>query len=151
MPAQVFDLFRGVDLVLHAGDFVNSAVLYELETIAPVKGVLGNCDPPELANLVPVTLSLTIAGVKVAMVHDSGTKQHRRARMSTAFPEHRVVIFGHSHQPLIDDDGALLLLNPGSACDPRAAKIPSIAILEIQDGHPTASLIQIGQPQKAAL
>lgn len=142
IPAQLFDLFKDVNLILHAGDFVDSAVLDELGTIAPVEGVLGNCDPPGLGNL-PVTQSLEIGGVQVAMIHDSGSRDRRRTRMAGAFPAHRVVVFGHSHMPLIEDDGDVLLLNPGSACDPRAAKIPSVAILEIRDGHPTARLIHL--------
>lgn len=142
LPAQVFDLFEDVSLILHAGDFVDAAVLYELQTIAPVEGVLGNCDPPGLGNL-PITKSLEIGGVQVAMIHDSGSRERRRAQMAAAFPGHRVVVFGHSHMPLIEDDGSLLLLNPGSACDPRAARIPSVAILEIRNGQPTARLIHL--------
>ncbi|MGH2770066.1 MAG: metallophosphoesterase family protein, partial [Actinomycetota bacterium] len=59
-----------------------------------------------------------------------------------------VVVFGHSHQPLIEDDGDLLLLNPGSACDPRRARIPSVALLYIRDGDVTAKLVPLaaGEP-----
>lgn len=63
--------------------------------------------------------------------------------MKKAFPGHRVVIFGHSHRPVIEDDGALLLLNPGSACDPRWAKIPTLASLTLKEGHPQAQIIEI--------
>jgi putative phosphoesterase len=143
LPSAVFDLFREVDLILHAGDFIDSTVFYDLCGVAPIRGVLGNCDAAELASLVPSKDSFEAGGVRIGMVHDSGSRERRRARMAAAFPNHRVVVFGHSHQPLIDDDGALLLLNPGSACDPRAAKIPTVAILEIAGRQPHAKLIEL--------
>ncbi len=143
IPAEVFRLFEGSDLILHAGDFVQGEVLYELEAIAPVQGVLGNCDSPELARRLPLTESMEVGGMLVGMIHDSGDRQRRRPRMAGAFPGHRVVVFGHSHMPVIDDDGELLLLNPGSACDPRRAKVPTVAILEINDGQPSARLVEL--------
>jgi uncharacterized protein len=143
LPDAVFELFDGVELILHAGDFIDSSVLHELETIAPTRGVLGNCDASGLAGLLPITDSFDAGGLRIGMIHDSGPRERRRKRMSTAFPNHRVVVFGHSHRPLVEDDGALLLLNPGSACDPRAAKIPTVAILEITQGQPRASLIEL--------
>jgi hypothetical protein len=63
--------------------------------------------------------------------------------LAKAFPEHRVVVFGHSHRPLVEDDGSLMLLNPGSACDPRSARIPTVAILEVEDGKPKARLVNL--------
>ncbi len=143
LPAGVYDLFEEVDLILHAGDFIDSGVFYELGEIAPVRGVLGNCDASELASLVPPKDSFEAGGVRIGMIHDSGSRDRRRARMAAAFPNHRVLVFGHSHQPLVEDDGTLLLLNPGSACDPRAAKIPTVAILEIANRQPHATLIDL--------
>jgi putative phosphoesterase len=143
LPAVLHDLFKGVDLILHAGDFIEPSVFYELAELAPTRGVLGNCDVPELASIVPTKDSFVAGGVRIGMIHDSGSLQGRRARMSTTFPDHRVVVFGHSHRPLIEDDGSLLLLNPGSACDPRAAKIPTVALLEIAGGEPQAELIEL--------
>jgi putative phosphoesterase len=143
LPPELDELFEGVDLILHAGDFIDSSVYYELAELAPTRGVLGNCDTPELASLVPTKDSFIAGGVRIGMIHDSGSRERRRARMAAAFPEHRVVVFGHSHQPLVEDDGSLLLLNPGSACDPRAAKIPTVALLEVVDGHPDAKLIEV--------
>lgn len=143
LPAAVLDHFDSVDLILHAGDFVDSGVFHELKAIAPTRGVLGNCDLSDLAGLVPIKDSFEAGGIRIGMIHDSGPRDGRRKRLSAAFEDHRVVVFGHSHQPVVDDDGALLLLNPGSACDPRAARIPTIAILEIEEGQPRARLIEL--------
>jgi uncharacterized protein len=143
IPDAVFNLFAGADLILHAGDFVQAEVLYELGAVAPVKGVLGNCDPPELARRVPLKESIEIDGVLIGMIHDSGDRERRRQRMAKAFPGHRVVVFGHSHMPVIDDDGELMLLNPGSACDPRRARTPTVAVLDIAGGKPSARLVEL--------
>lgn len=143
IPGKVFELFAGADLILHAGDFVTEDILFELGAIAPVRGVLGNCDGPDLARQVPPTDSIEVGGLKIGMIHDSGDRERRRKRMTRAFPGHRVVVFGHSHMPVIDDDGELLLLNPGSACDPRRAPAPTVAILDIVDGRPAARLVEL--------
>lgn len=143
IPDDVFRLFEGADLILHAGDFVEAEVLYELRAFGPVRGVLGNCDSPELARQLPVTESIEIGGVSIGMIHDSGDRQRRRRRMAEAFPGHRVVVFGHSHQPVVDDEGGLLLLNPGSACDPRRARGPTVALLEIDGAEPSARLVEV--------
>ncbi len=142
LPGRVLELFDGADLILHAGDFIDASVLKELNAVAPTRGVLGNCDSVELGEILPHTASIESGGAQIGIIHDSGPTDRRRQRMLKAFPGHRVVIFGHSHRPVIDDDGYLLLLNPGSACDPRWAKIPTVAILRIEHGRPEARLIQ---------
>jgi putative phosphoesterase len=143
VPPRVLELFEGADLILHAGDFVDESVLRQLDAIAPTKGVLGNCDSAELGAVLPHTASINSGGVQIGMIHDSGPTDRRRERMLKAFPDHRVVVFGHSHRPVIDDDGSLMLLNPGSACDPRWARVPTVAMLRIEEGRPQASLVQI--------
>jgi len=143
LPPAVLELFSGVDAIFHAGDFVLASVLHDLKEIAPTHGVLGNCDSFDLAKVVPESATVEAEGMKIGMIHDSGLTAGRRERMAKRFPGHRVVIFGHSHQPVIEDDGSLMLLNPGSACDPRRAKIPSLAILQISEGIPSAQLIHI--------
>lgn len=143
LPARIVDVFDGVEQILHAGDLVDARVLDDLEAIAPTRAVLGNMDSGGLSALLPQDLLVASGGIKIGMVHDSGASGGRRRRLRNAFPECRVVVFGHSHQPLIDDDGELMLLNPGSACYPRAARVPTVAILEIEEARPRAELIEL--------
>ncbi|MGH2705409.1 MAG: metallophosphoesterase family protein [Actinomycetota bacterium] len=143
LPRVVHELFAGVDAVLHAGDVMDPSVLDELRLIAPVHAVLGNLDGWSLAGRVHERLDLELGGVRIGMVHDSGTSKGRRERMRRAFPGCRVVVFGHSHMPLIEDDGDLLLVNPGSACDPRRAKVPTVALLDLAGGVPRAELVPV--------
>jgi uncharacterized protein len=143
VPPAVFDVFEGVDAILHAGDVNVRDALIELEAIAPVHAVLGNNDDWSLHGVLPERLRLEVAAVTVGMIHDSGPTKGRRGRLAALFSGCRVVVFGHSHQPFVEDDGTLLLLNPGSAVDPRRARIPTVAILELDDGQPKATLFEL--------
>jgi putative phosphoesterase len=150
LPPAVHEAFDGVEAILHAGDVVVRDVLIELEAIAPVHGVLGNCDDWGLRGVLPERARLDLGGLTIGMIHDSGAAQGRRGRMERAFPGCRVVVFGHSHQPMVEDDGELLLLNPGSAVDPRRARIPTVAILEVEEGEPRASLVELPRREPAS-
>lgn len=143
VPARVIHLFEGVDRILHAGDICEQSVLDELAAVAPVDAVLGNMDPPAALIGVDGDFVIEADGVRIGMIHDAGPSIRRRAAMRRRFQDCRVVVFGHSHQPMIEDEEGLLLLNPGSACDPRMAKHPTVALLEIQGGEPTAQIVRL--------
>jgi putative phosphoesterase len=143
LPPEVLELFGGVDLILHAGDVSTRAPLDELAALAPVHAVAGNVDDASLRAALPERIRLEAAGVSVGMVHDSGPSQGRRERLRRLFPGCRVVVYGHSHQPVVEDRDGLLLVNPGSACDPRRAKVPTVAVIEIDGGEPRAELVAL--------
>jgi putative phosphoesterase len=129
------------DLVLHAGDLMDPALLDELAEYAPVGAVRGNLDPPDLD--LPETLELDFGGIRAAMIHDSGRKQGRRRRLRRRFPEVRVVIFGHSHIPFLEDEGGLMLLNPGSPTDRRRQPQHTFALLRAQAGRVRAEILPL--------
>jgi putative phosphoesterase len=141
IPSRAIEVFDSVDLILHAGDVSVRAALDDLAALAPVHAVAGNIDDASLQAVLPVQLRLDIDGVTVGMVHDSGPSKGRRERMRRRFPGARVVVYGHSHMPVVEDRDGLMLLNPGSACDPRRAKVPTVAILEIAGGDVSAELV----------
>lgn len=126
------------DLVLHAGDVCTPDVLDTLAEYAPVHVVLGNNDGPEVAGWgggVPETLELDLAGLRVAMIHDSGAKGGRDRRMRRRFADAELVVFGHSHIPMDDDSGAVHLFNPGSPTDKRRQPRPTYGWLRIDAGR----------------
>ena len=137
LPDAVRAALADVDLVLHAGDVTNRALLDDLGAHAPVHAVLGNNDDASLADL-PERLVLDLDGVRVAMVHDSGARQGRENRMRRWFPDADAVVFGHSHDPL-DDEGinGQRLFNPGSPTQRRHQPQPSYGLLELDDGRVT--------------
>ena len=120
---------------MHAGDVCTAGVLDELSEYAPVLAVLGNNDGDDVAAWgAPPSRQLDIAGVPVAMIHDSGQRQGRLRRMQAAFPSADLVIFGHSHIPLDESGGGLRIFNPGSPTDKRRQPRGTIGVVDIADG-----------------
>jgi putative phosphoesterase len=145
LPPGAWRVVETADAVLHAGDVVEPALLDDLRRGGRrVWAVLGNNDTA-LRGLLPERLELDLDGVAVAMVHDSGPAQGRRARLRRWFPRARVAVFGHSHIPVVEDDGDLLLLNPGSPTDRRRMPSFTLAVLTLAAGGPTAEVVDLGQ------
>jgi uncharacterized protein len=135
LPDVVYEELDRADVILHAGDFVGLELLDELRGFAPVRAVLGNNDHALVGRL-PETEVLTLAGVPVAMIHDSGARIGREGRMARRFPGARVVVFGHSHAPenRAGLDGQWLF-NPGSPTDRRAQPCHTYGVLELDGGE----------------
>jgi putative phosphoesterase len=145
-PPAVAQQLRGAGLILHAGDVCTAAVLDELAQYAPVTAVLGNNDGPDVAAWgAPETVQLTLEGVRVAMIHDSGAATGRLRRLRARFPEADLVVFGHSHIPLDDADAdadhALRIFNPGSPTDRRRQPRGTLGVLQVTDGALVAAQI----------
>jgi len=135
-PPAVAGYLRDADLILHAGDVCTAEVLDELSGYAPVRAVRGNNDGPDVAAWgAPDTLELDLAGLPVAMIHDSGPARGRAARLRGRFPAARLVVFGHSHIPLDETAEGVRIFNPGSPTDRRRQPHPTIGLLRIGDGQ----------------
>ncbi len=135
-PPAVAAWLRRADAVLHAGDVCTAAVLDEIAQHAPVHAVLGNNDGPDVAAWgAPPTLETELAGLRVAMIHDSGAATGRLRRMRAAFPRADLVVFGHSHLPLDASDAGLRIFNPGSPTDRRRQPHGTFGVLQIDSGE----------------
>lgn len=141
LPEGLLPHLERADLILHAGDLITEDLLYELQAYAPVHAVLGNVDAPDIR--LPETLEFKAGGVRIAMIHDSGPAKGRRSRMRHRFPEARVVVFGHSHIPLLEDEDGFLLLNPGSPTDKRTQLEHTFALLNIGRGNAEAQILTL--------
>ena len=134
LPEAATAHLAGADVVLHAGDVLTGELLDWLATFAPTHAVLGNNDHA-LVGVLPETRELTIGGVRVGMVHDSGARAGRAARVRRRFPESDVVVFGHSHEPCcVEGLDGQLLFNPGSATERRRAPTHTLGLLDLDDG-----------------
>lgn len=143
LPEPVFEAFRGVDLILHAGDLNVLAVLGELRGIAEVRAVVGNTDPWDVAQALPRTVCLEVDGVRIGLAHGhEGKGRSTPERAASWFPEAQVVVFGHSHRPLVTTVGERLLVNPGSPTDRRGAPAYSCALIRVANGQATAQLVE---------
>lgn len=134
-PSAVARHLRDADVILHAGDVCTAVVLDELSEYAPVRAVLGNNDGPDVADWgAPPTLEFELAGLAVAMVHDSGAAAGRCARLRRRFPAARLAVFGHSHIPMDREGDGIRIFNPGSPTDRRRQPHGTIGLLHVDNG-----------------
>ena len=141
LPEGLVPHLEAADLILHAGDLLVEDVLYELESYAPVRAVKGNVDGWDVR--LPETLEFEVEDVPVAMVHDAGPKKGRWGRMRRRFPRARIVVFGHSHIPWLEDEDGLMLLNPGSPTDRRRQPEHTFALLRVEGGEARAEILTL--------
>lgn len=136
LPDEVYAELDRADAVVHAGDIMTTDLVDELEGFAPTYAVLGNNDVGELVARLPEVREEVLGGVRVGMIHDSGTTNGRPERMRRRFPECALVVYGHSHIPY-DGEGVdgQRLFNPGSPTERRMQPHHTFGLLELHDGE----------------
>ncbi|WP_432094563.1 metallophosphoesterase family protein [Streptomyces sp. bgisy100] len=152
LPAELLDRITRADVVIHAGDWVDTATLDLLETRARrLIGVYGNNDGPALRARLPEVARAELDGVRFAVVHETGPAQGRERRCAERFPETDVLVFGHSHIPWdTTAAGGLRLLNPGSPTDRRRQPYCTYLTAEIAQGALTAVELHRLPPRRTA-
>jgi putative phosphoesterase len=121
LPARLWDEIARADVVVHAGDWVDVALLDAFEArAARLVGCSGNNDGESIRARLPERADVTLGGVRLTVVHETGAAAGRDNRMSTRYPDADVLVFGHSHIPWDTTSATgLRLLNPGSPTDRR--------------------------------
>ncbi len=134
---EVFDVFRDVDHILHGGDVGRADLLIELEALAPVTAVYGNTDGFELRARLPQVAEIELDGFAIVVTHGDQLGSPSPAKLHEAFPKAEIIVFGHSHRPLLElVDRTVTVMNPGGAGAPRFGLRPSVGILELEPGIP---------------
>jgi putative phosphoesterase len=134
---EVFQAFTQVDHILHAGDIGSLELLAELEAIAPVTAVYGNTDDFEVRARVPPVATVELDGFDIVVTHGDQFGTPTPEKLNAAFPDAQIIIYGHTHRPLLTlVDVVVTVMNPGGA-GPRRFKLPpSVGILELEAGIP---------------
>jgi putative phosphoesterase len=141
---EVYAAFEAADEILHAGDVGDPAILTELEVIAPVSAVYGNVDGWDVRESAAECLELERCGVKIVVIHGHQFGSPRAEDLVAAYPESSVIVYGHTHQPTIQEVDGTLVVNPGSAGHQRFGKPVTAAMLELSpDGPPSAKLLDL--------
>jgi putative phosphoesterase len=115
IPAKTLEALAGADVIVHAGDFTERAVLDGLRAKGEVRAVHGNMDSAELKRLLPDRELFVLNGKRVGLTHGWGPPWGLAGRVRKLFGDVDLVIFGHSHVPWNQTVGGTLLFNPGSA------------------------------------
>ena len=146
LPEKVFEAFKDVEMILHAGDITSQEVIEKLEEIAPVTAIQGNTDRIVGLNL-PKTAVVEAEELKIGVIHGevyprADTQQlHYLAKQLDV----DLLVSGHSHQPKVEKVEDVLLINPGSPTVPRLAD-RTIMILEINKKEVDVELVKVGSP-----
>lgn len=136
MPAEVWTAVDAADVVLHAGDWVDAALLDRLESRAHrLVACWGNNDGADLRARLPETADVTLDGVRFTVTHETGAAAGRDERMARRYPDTDVLVFGHSHIPWdATASTGLRLLNPGSPTDRRRQPHCTYMTADLADG-----------------
>lgn len=134
----IIDIFKYVNLIIHAGDIGNPEILEQLNTIAPVIAVRGNMDSGTWTKHLPKEKKILVGDATLFMLHSL-----YGVDIEAIAPDADVVVSGHTHQPEIREKNGVLFVNPGSA-GPRRYDYPvSVAILDINRKNVSAKIINI--------
>ena len=134
---EALEALAGSDLIIHAGDVGDPAILTALAAIAPVTAVRGNVDTEDWAACLPERATLRPQEASILVLHDP---DELAAAAMTGF---QAVIVGHSHRPMIRDQDGVLLVNPGSA-GPRRFRLPiSLGWLHVSGARVSAHLFEL--------
>ncbi|MEI3605202.1 metallophosphoesterase [Pseudogracilibacillus sp. SE30717A] len=134
LPDVLIRACKQADLIIHAGDWNELEVFEELSLYAKVVGVYGNVDSTEVKQVFPQREIIEAGGYRIGVTHGHGTKKTTEKRALEAFEEEKVdiIIFGHSHIPMIRYVGNVLLINPGSPTYKRKVPQYSFGVMEIE-------------------
>ncbi|WP_079509397.1 metallophosphoesterase family protein [Mesobacillus jeotgali] len=133
LPSRLLGDLGDCDLIIHAGDWQTIELFHELKQYAPVIGVTGNADGPELKSLLNSKEVLRAGNFQIGIVHGHGTGKTTERRAMAAFADDDVdcIIYGHSHIPVLKEIDGAIIFNPGSPTDKRRQKEFSYGILTI--------------------
>jgi putative phosphoesterase len=133
----VRQVFAEVDHILHGGDVGTVAVLDELRELAPVTAVYGNVDGLELRTALPQVATLRLDGFDIVVTHGDQFGPPTPEKLVSAFPRAEIIVFGHTHRPLLQlVDRTITVMNPGGAGPRRFGLPPSVGVMELEPGIP---------------
>lgn len=149
LDPAVHQWFAGVQMILHAGDVGKQEVLEELRTIAPTIAVRGNIDGGIYGRALPLQEVVTVGGICIAILHIAGRPSRARTEVRRLIRRKRpdLLLFGHSHIPLIERYQGVLWVNPGAAGREGFHDERTIMLLHLTDKR-TIDFIKLGTRSK---
>ena len=152
LPTEVMEAFRGVDLILHAGDIYIPSVLDDLERVAPVLAALGDDDyATTLADKrVKQKHILKLEGQTLWLLHERPyylVSTWWQSRVSSGLNKDDnpdIVIFGHEHTTVVQRFNGILFVNPGSPTFLNYLRgLGTIGLLDIDSGEADVRILQL--------
>jgi len=139
---EVFTAFQEVDRIFHAGDVGSLDILSDLEAVAPVTAVYGNTDGFLLRDRLAAVVEVEVDGFRIVLTHGDAFGVPTPGTLNQAYPEAEIILFGHTHRPLLTIvDTVVTVMNPGAAGPRRFDLQPSVGIMELEAGIPPRARI----------
>lgn len=133
LPQAVYDAVKDVDIIFHAGDFVEMKLLDKLRSLKEVKAVSGNMDSKEIRMQLNPKEVITVGKFKIGLIHGYGAPVELLNTVRKEFDKIDCIVFGHSHAATNIRKDGILYFNPGSPTDKIFSSNNSYGILEIDD------------------
>jgi putative phosphoesterase len=133
VPEPIIEAFRGADIILHAGDVVAKPVIEQLSEVADTVAVKGNMDQGDVIRILQESRIVNVQGFKIGLTHGYGPPWGMMKKVRKMFDDVDCIIFGHTHQPMVEVNDGILFFNPGSPTDKRFAKVNTFGLLEVTD------------------
>ncbi|HWR42770.1 metallophosphoesterase [Sporomusa sp.] len=139
----LLDRLGPVDFILHAGDYTGEGVVKILQATAMFYGVWGNADSSIIQDSLKEKEIITFGSYRLGIFHGHGTGKCTVDRAYAAFENENldIIVFGHSHQPLICTKNKVLMLNPGSPTNKRTQRWFTCIVLDLLSTSIEAKII----------
>lgn len=143
LPDKVYKEVGNVDMILHAGDFVEKEVLDKLKTLKETKAVCGNMDSPNIRHALNPKEIIQVEKVRIGLIHGYGAPRELIETVKGEFTNVDAIVFGHSHSAVNTVKDGILFLNPGSPTDTIFATSNSYGILEIDGNNIKGNIVKL--------
>ena len=143
LPAVVYEEIGKCDMIIHAGDFVEKELYDKLKSLRQTVAVIGNMDSVKFRGILNSKEVIEIGKLKIGVIHGYGAPSDLLDTVRKEFSKVDVIVFGHSHKPMVLEKNGVLYINPGSPTDAVYAPYNSYGILEIIDDKITGTIERI--------
>lgn len=126
------------DAFVHLGDYASDAAEIAKQCHVPYYAVRGNCD---FSTKYPSEQVAVFDEARIFLTHGHRYRDIYRLALAAEDAQCQAALFGHTHIPLVTAQGSLLIVNPGSFSEPRAASSPSFAVLTIHGKDVSAEMM----------
>jgi putative phosphoesterase len=165
LPARIAAVFKGLDIILHAGDICELYMLEQFqETYTLTFAVWGEGDTETVQQYVDEKQVVRFGSRRIGLIHGHQFAPEQKGMLErlrhlfgprpepAALPEFlleqfaaddvHAIVFGHTHQPYIKMHGGVLLFNPGAAL-PGPGRTPSVGILDVGERSITGKIVYL--------
>lgn len=143
LPPDLINVANASEMILHAGDFISSDIYDFLNELGHLEAVRGNSDEAALRGRLPLKHVVQVDGIKIGLIHGSGTPFGMARRAVLEFPDTQAVVYGHAHRPSQEMIGDVLVMSPGSPTSNRFQSKNTYGLLIVHQGTVRGEIIEL--------